>query len=164
MKNVLKALALVAALATAGTASATVDSVSPGYGYTYNSITYSHHALGASSSATLDIYAYDIDYSSGERDLIEAFDAATSSWLTVGYLTGANNTYSTTSFNLAAGLLDDVATGLSVRVSPNSGWAVQTITSTLTTTAAVPEGDTYALFAAGLGVLGWIGRRRKTQA
>ena len=33
-----------------------------------------------------------------------------------------------------------------------------------TASAAVPEAETYALSAAGLGVLGWIGRRRKTQA
>lgn len=160
----LKALVLAAGVALAGGASAAVDVKNPGFGWTYSPITYSHSAMGASASASLALYAYDVDYAAGERDLVEGWDAATSSWLSLGYLTGANGIYSTSTFSLMAGLLDDVATGLQVRVSPNSGWAVDTIQSTLTTTAAVPEAETYALFAAGLGVLGWIGRRRKTQA
>ena len=36
--------------------------------------------------------------------------------------------------------------------------------STLTFTAAVPEPEIYAMLGVGLGLMGWVGRRRKLQA
>ena len=46
----LKALVLAAGVALAGGASAAVDVKNPGFGWTYYPITYSHSAMGASSS------------------------------------------------------------------------------------------------------------------
>ena len=39
-----------------------------------------------------------------------------------------------------------------------------TMTFTATPTAAVPEPEVYAMLSVGLGLMGWVGRRRKLKA
>ncbi|MBX9700280.1 MAG: hypothetical protein K2X74_12645, partial [Acetobacteraceae bacterium] len=62
---------------------------------------WTHGVLTApTTSATLSISAFDVDFAQGERDLIEAYDAATTSWISLGYLTGANDAWAFTDFAL----------------------------------------------------------------
>jgi large repetitive protein len=55
--------------------------------------------LAGSGSGTLSIRGYDVDYSQGERNHVYFKDANDSSWRSLGYLQGSNNSYYTTVFN-----------------------------------------------------------------
>jgi hypothetical protein len=163
MKNKKLLASLGFALALSNVAQAVVDtrdSSSPGPGTTYfipvgpspSSSPYwrgasqdwewQHNAIaGTITSATLNVSAWDVDYSLGERDGIYGYDAATTSWLFLGYLAGADSVFSFTNFGLGAALLDDIGTGLKVKIDIDmgpaaggtTGWLVTLSKSVLTT-------------------------------
>jgi hypothetical protein len=141
---------------------------------------WAHNAIaGPITTASLLISAYDVDFSfsgfTGERDMISAFDAATATWVNLGFLAGGNDIWAYTTFNLTANLLDDVATGLQVRIDIDStfeGWYVALSKSVLTTdfaaapppepgVSAVPLPAGAWLLLAGLGGLAALRRRKK---
>lgn len=110
-----------------------------------------HNAIAAGfTSAKLNISAYDVDEAPCgqtvcEIDLIEAFDAATSSWMSLGALTGADNMFSFTEFDIYAfgggSLIDDIVAGLQVRIQidqGDGGWLVSLAKSVITTDGADP--------------------------
>ncbi|MFT4152154.1 MAG: VPLPA-CTERM sorting domain-containing protein [Paracoccaceae bacterium] len=191
-----KQTAIAAAItlsAAAGASAATTDTIEAPDGYfvptdaqRYDSPYYRYYGAGwswahnaiteAFTTATLQISAFDVDYSSGELDLIEAFDAATSTWINLGYLIGANDAWAYTDFVIGADLLDDVADGLQVRMTIDSGyggWAVTLAKSVITTDGAtppppdpgaqVPLPAAFPLLLGGLAAVGGLRlKRRKT--
>jgi len=78
----------------------------PYYRDQYEDWGWTHGGIAGSgfSSITLDISAFDVDYTSwspnyvGERDMIWVFDGA--SWLSLGDLNGSDNTWDFTTFDL----------------------------------------------------------------
>ncbi len=162
-------------LATAGIASAaTVDTIdatsgqagtyfvpslgqetdSPYYRRSGEDWDWQHNAIASGfTSAKLNISAYDVDEApctwNGpcELDVIEAYDANTNSWLALGSLTGDDNAFSFTEFDIyaAAGgaLVDDIIAGLKVRILidenlPTQGWAVSLAKSVISTDGSGP--------------------------
>lgn len=140
--------------ATAGV----VDTIETPAGYfvpnateTYNSPYYrgngedwswTHNAIASSfTTASLNISAFDVDFTSsgylGERDLIQAYDTNTTTWIDLGYLSGANDIYSFTNFDLDyTTWVDEISAGLQVRMLidlNNEGWYVTLAKSVLTT-------------------------------
>lgn len=123
------------------------------------------------TSATLNISAWDVDFSSGERDEIWVKNNGVDQFL--GYLEGSNNEYSFTEFTLGADLFDDITAGLQVFMkidtNTNGSWLVSLAKSVLATDGAGPGNPNptpVPLPAAGfllLGALGGLGlmRRRK---
>jgi hypothetical protein len=142
-----------------------------GWGWTHGAI------ASGFASASLNISAYDVDYLSGELDTIEAYDAATSSWLLLGSLTGINDAFSFTEFDIfgfgGGSLIDDIVAGLQVRMNIDlnrEGWLVSLAKSVITTDGAgagnpnpspVPLPAAGWLMIAGLGGLAALRRRRK---
>ena len=111
---------------------------SPYYRYSDGDWGWTHNPIaGTPSSASLNISAYDVDYLgdgwySGERDYIYALDSGT--WVSLGYLTGLDNTWSYTSFVLGPQFYDDIGAGLQVKMdidTANEGWAVSIAKSAL---------------------------------
>ena len=70
--------------------------------------------------------------------------------------TDAQEFYSLTGINLAAGAYDVIVNGIN---SPDR--ASYSGTLAISTVSPVPEPETYAMMMAGLGVLGFLGRRQK---
>ena len=151
-------------------------SAGQGWGWT-------HGALGAFTTATLNISAYDVDESPCgqsicEKDTIEAYDAASSMWILLGSLTGMDNAFSFTSFDLVAAsggaLIDDVLAGLQVRLGidvDNGGWLVSLSKSVIATDGSGagnpnPGGDVPLPAGAVLlvGALGGLGALRRKRA
>ncbi|TMV11685.1 VPLPA-CTERM sorting domain-containing protein [Arenibacterium halophilum] len=110
-----------------------------------------HNAIASGfTSAVLNISAYDVDESpcgtsNCEVDNIEAFDAATNTWILLGSLEGDNNAFSFTEFDIfaAAGgaLIDDIVAGLQVRMDinvTNGGWLVSLAKSVISTDGSNP--------------------------
>lgn len=136
---------------------------------------WTHNALTAPfTTAELSVSGFDVDFSSGEFDLIEAYDTQTATWLSLGLLAGGSDIWQFTTFLLSAQLHDEVASGLQVRVNIDTGnnvdfWALTLGKSTLTTdgvgpgnpTPGVPDSGTSALLLGiGLCTLQAFRRRR----
>jgi hypothetical protein len=143
-----------------------------------------HNPVVGYTTATLNVSAYDVDFSSGERDAIYIGSNTGPGAFFLGYLTGTNNAFSFTSFDvsspayaamLAAGLEVWIAINTGSQLDPTGtdGWLVSLSKSVLTTDGASPgdpnPGTTpvpaaLPLFATGLGAMGLLGWRRKKKA
>jgi hypothetical protein len=145
---------------------------------------WTHNAVVGFTTATLNISAFDVDYTSGERDAI--YIGTDNTGIFLGYLTGTDNAFSFASFDvtaygtqLAAGLqvFMDISCASTCVGGPDqngtTGWLVSLSKSVLTTDGASPgnpnPGETplpaaLPLFATGLGGLGLLGWRRKKKA
>jgi hypothetical protein len=122
-----------------------------------------HAAItGKINSATLSIKAYDVDKT--EVDNIYGFNNDTSTWDILGTLTGSNNTYSVTTFNLASNWLDEVALGLKIMIGidkRSASWRVALENSQLSASATqTPVPAAAWLFGSGL-LAGLLGMRKK---
>ena len=143
---------------------------------------WNHNAMAAGfTTATLSISAFDVDAGGGANpqfDEIFVWDNGVQTSL--GYLSGGNNIYSYTTFNLGANLFDDIAAGLQVFMDIdkfNSGWAVTLAKSVISVDGApipnpnpgggagVPEPASLAIWSLiGLGFVGVGWRRRRKNA
>ena len=137
---------------------------------------WTHNAIaGVITSAELNISAWDVDLSDGEEDEIYAMDSG--SWVSLGLLAGANDTWAFTNFVLSSDFYNDINTGLQVKIdidtlNTSPFWLVTLAKSSLSIDGgdlpppdpnAVPEPSTIALLGIGLAGLGggYLRRRRK---
>ncbi|ARE38755.1 hypothetical protein RGUI_0614 [Rhodovulum sp. P5] len=135
---------------------------------------WTHNAIAAGfTSASLSISAFDVDEAPCERNLCEvdtvsAWDADTSTWVELGNLTGDDDTFSYTEFDIyaAAGgaLIDDISDGLQIALdisTIDTFWLVSIAKSVITTDGAVapdPDPDPVVpLPAAGWALLTALG-------
>ncbi len=135
-----------------------------------------HNAIsGSIALATLNISAYDVDWSAdtgGEHDLIYAKDNG--SWTLLGELSGANDIWAYTTFTLGSNFYDDIANGLEVWIDIDSthnydNWAVSLAKSALSIDGGqipnpnpgskVPEPSTLLLLGAGLFGVGSLRKK-----
>lgn len=143
-----------------------------GYYYSDTTLEWSHAPILAPfQSATLTIDALDVEFDAvpPEQDRVSAFDAASATWIELGFLNGPPSGSSTV-FDLSSSLFDDIATGLMVKIDINVGttavdYAMTLNRSTLAvsnpdTPPSIPEPGTLALAGLGLGALA-LGRRRQ---
>jgi hypothetical protein len=131
------------------------------------------------TSIVLDISAFDVDFDSGELDMIEIFDGF--SWVGFGDLEGSDDIWGFTSFDLTgyAWAEAQVNTGLQVRVDIDTeaeGWLVTLGRAALSVDGGnqvcvptpgipcivvdVPEPTSIVLLSLGLVGLGFSHRRR----
>jgi len=136
---------------------------------------WTHNAIGGTiTSASLNISAFDVDYDYGERDEIFVWDSNLSSWSSLGYLTGVNDTWSYATFTLGSDFFDEIAAGLQVSMvidTTAAGWAVTLAKSVLSVDGGVlpdpnpnpvPEPCTMILFGTGIaGAAGILRKRSK---
>jgi len=111
--------------------------------------------------ATLQIEAYDVD--------VEEEDLLTGDGEFLGQLTGVDRAWRTTTLNLTSPALNELLDGrLNVWLDIDSAnnhrvWAASLRSSTLTVNyEAVPVPGAFILGSVGLGVTGWLLRKRKT--
>jgi len=145
------------------------DVVNSGTGFndyreSYEDFSWTHNGVCpvGVKSANLSIYALDVDSSSGEVDLISAYDTTTFSWVNLGQLFGTSLNWSTTTFTLPSSLYDEAQSGLQVKIDIDSTntnntmrWAVEVGSSTLEA-QCVPLPGTLMLLSSGLlGLAGW---------
>lgn len=135
------------------------------WGWVHNPI------VGSITSASLNISAFDVDAPS-EVDNVYANDSG--SWVLLGSLAGADNIWAFTSFALGANFFDDINSGLQVKIDidtthDSNFWAVALAKSSLSTDGSplpdpipgIPEPESYVMLLAGLGLLGFMARRKK---
>lgn len=133
------------------------------WGWTHNAL------VGSITTASLNISAYDIDYSSGERDEVFAMDSGT--WKSLGFLTGSDGAWAFSTFTLGNDFYDDIQNGLQVKLdidTTSDGWAVTVAKSSLSIDGGalpppppVPEPETYAMLLAGLGIIRAMTRKKR---
>ncbi len=130
------------------------ETISPYYRSNGEDWDWQHNAIAAGfTSAKLNISAYDVDEGpvcggfqpNCELDVIQAYDAGTTSWVTLGSLSGDDNAFSFTEFDIyaAAGgsLIDDIQAGLQVRMlidENDTGWFVSLAKSVISTDGMGP--------------------------
>lgn len=169
----LKALVVAAALAASGAAMAKTDNLGnltpPDWTVFGNTFT--------SASSFSDTYTFTLDQASNAVGGVFDFDASWGMSINLGSIslsgTGLSSALVDTSpvdfsfSNLAAGTYSLVVTGVA---SGNSlGWfdplgvsyAGRITTSAASVAAPVPEPETLAMLALGLGAVGWTARRRQ---
>ncbi|MCF2906594.1 VPLPA-CTERM sorting domain-containing protein [Octadecabacter sp. CECT 8868] len=145
---------------------------------------WSHNAIASGfTSAVLNISAYDVDetpcgLTTCEVDNISAYDADSNTWMLLGSLTGDNNAFSFTEFdiyNFSGGvLIDDIEAGLQLSMdidALNAGWLVSLGKSVISTDGAgpgnpnpgvVPLPAGGVLLLSGLAGMAALRRRRKS--
>lgn len=141
-----------------------------------------HNPIAAGfTSAKLNISAYDVDEAPCgqnicEVDNIYAYDGSSMTWLLLGALTGDNNAFSFTEFDIfgfnGGVLIDDIIAGLRVKIDIDANlgfWGVSLAKSVITTDGANPGNPNPGviplpaagwLMLAGLGGLAALRRRR----
>lgn len=110
---------------------------------------------GSSNDASFGPFTAD---PSGATGGTLTFDSAISGQFVIG-LKAANN-YSFYLFN-AASPLTSLSFDSTAGVALNAQGLPQNLSHATLYVGAVPEPETYALMLAGLGVIGWVGRRRR---
>ena len=184
IKIVFAVLAVMLAFSTASFAFMDIEEFPTGYftpTYTTDSPYYrwynedwgwTHDALALpTTSATLSIGAWDVDYASGEVDEIYAWDSGAKTL--VGTLTGTDGAWSYATFTLGSNFFDDIATGLEIWIDIDSTndeetWAVLLSKSVLITDGIgtlpgpepSPTPEPITLFLLGLGLLGVAGAKK----
>lgn len=138
------------------------------WGWTHNPI-----AGTGFTTATLNISAFDVDYSSGERD---AISIVTGGGIFLGYLAGSNNSWAFTTFNLTPllpALETEINAGLQIFMdidANRTGWLVTLAKSSLSVDGGalpppqpgVPDGgSTLALLGLALAGLRFAKLRAK---
>lgn len=124
-------------------------------------------------SAELSIEAFDVD-EPAEIDEIFAWDAGTTSWMSLGPLEGTDDHWSYTNFSIGSDLYDDIASGLLLKIDIDTadlGYKVTLGRSILTVNGTtnpdsdpdpdpvIPTPGSLILCALGAVTMAWMKRR-----
>ena len=126
--------------------------------------TIAHNGSGlklTTATGTISLTNFLIDTVSLTLSGAVAFGTTTLSNVPLFSLSANSNTASPFDLKLSATAAGALSTVLGV---PNLSGALIATAATAPITAAIPEPSTYALMLGGLGVAGWVARRRKAEA